>query len=372
MTSLCVLQAVAVSHALTPRLSGLRLVPTNGAIDRRPCRWRACRNDQASATSLEQQAVQAAQVVSAALMSVLPSSALWVTTSARAPAVTATSAPADTTIPGQGSRVGFEQACAGAGATIESKMTFTGCGLPDRVVSNGSSSTVLTPTAMASVRHATAAPWREPSPISGTGRCGSRSCRQRHRGLSHLSGVAVSGEGVRCRLPRFAAHRSSPRFRSRAGCAIADSGFGSAAAMTTRATPASISASLHGGVRPWWSQGSSVTYTVAPWAAAPACFRATTSAWSLPGPAWKPSATMRPPATMTQPTCGLGAVRPRAAAASSRARAMNFSSDAAASCGRFVLGTLKYPPLIRTVTVGPGVAPGRAACLAASRTRAGP
>ena len=37
------------------------------------------------------------------------------------------------------------------------------------------------------------------------------------------------------------------------------SGFGSSSAATTRATLAAASASAHGGVRPWWLQGSSVT-----------------------------------------------------------------------------------------------------------------
>ena len=37
------------------------------------------------------------------------------------------------------------------------------------------------------------------------------------------------------------------------------SGFGSPTAISTRPTPAATSASQHGGVRPWWAQGSSVT-----------------------------------------------------------------------------------------------------------------
>ena len=36
-------------------------------------------------------------------------------------------------------------------------------------------------------------------------------------------------------------------------------GFGSRAPATTRAMPAASTASTHGGVRPWWAQGSSVT-----------------------------------------------------------------------------------------------------------------
>ena len=62
----------------------------------------------------------------------------------------------------------------------------------------------------------------------------------------------------------------------------ATSGLGSLIAATTRATPAWISASAHGGVRPWCEQGSSVTYTVAPRAASPAAFSAWTSACGVP------------------------------------------------------------------------------------------
>jgi hypothetical protein len=39
---------------------------------------------------------------------------------------------------------------------------------------------------------------------------------------------------------------------------------GSSEATTTRAIPASISASVQGGVWPWWQHGSSETYIVAP------------------------------------------------------------------------------------------------------------
>src|SRR3989338_11268823 len=41
-------------------------------------------------------------------------------------------------------------------------------------------------------------------------------------------------------------------------------GFGSRAPITTRATPARTIASEHGGVRPWWLQGSGGTYRAAP------------------------------------------------------------------------------------------------------------
>ena len=47
--------------------------------------------------------------------------------------------------------------------------------------------------------------------------------------------------------------------------------FGSVVATTTRATPASISARVQGGVRPKWLHGSSVQTTVAPRARSPGC-----------------------------------------------------------------------------------------------------
>jgi hypothetical protein len=43
-----------------------------------------------------------------------------------------------------------------------------------------------------------------------------------------------------------------------------------AIATTTRLTPAAITASVQGGVRPWWQQGSSVTTRVPPRARSPA------------------------------------------------------------------------------------------------------
>ena len=75
-------------------------------------------------------------------------------------------------------------------------------------------------------------------------------------------------------------------------------------------TPAAISASAQGPVRPWWLQGSRVTYAVAPRARGPACFRATISAWSRRSYSWKPSPTTASSRTSTQPTAGLGEARP--------------------------------------------------------------
>ena len=53
-------------------------------------------------------------------------------------------------------------------------------------------------------------------------------------------------------------------------------------AAKTRPTPARSTASVQGGVLPWWRHGSRVTYSVAPRAASPAAVRALTSAWASP------------------------------------------------------------------------------------------
>ena len=69
-----------------------------------------------------------------------------------------------------------------------------------------------------------------------------------------------------------------PASRSRRKPSPATSGFGSSMAATTRATPASISASAQGGVRPWCEQGSRLMYSVAPRARSPASSSARISA----------------------------------------------------------------------------------------------
>ncbi len=76
--------------------------------------------------------------------------------------------------------------------------------------------------------------------------------------------------------------------------------------MTTRETPARRTASVQGGVRPWWLQGSIVTYMLAPRALSPACFNAATSAWSAPALACQPSPITEPSRARTAPTIGLG------------------------------------------------------------------
>ena len=113
---------------------------------------------------------------------------------------------------------------------------------------------------------------------------------------------------------------TTPAARSRATPWPLTSGLGSVCATTTRATPAAISASQHGGVRPWWLHGSSVTSAVAPSVEAPAACaarRAITSACGPPACWVKPSNTRPSASSRRQATRGLGSLRPTACAASS-------------------------------------------------------
>ena len=96
-------------------------------------------------------------------------------------------------------------------------------------------------------------------------------------------------------------------------------GFGSSEPTTTRAMPASRMASVQGGWRPWWQQGSSVTYIVAPAGDSVQCARALRSACASPQRSWKPSPMTRPSFTTTAPTMGFGEVQPTPRPASSRA-----------------------------------------------------
>ncbi len=83
--------------------------------------------------------------------------------------------------------------------------------------------------------------------------------------FSHSQGVP---RVILAQKPGFCARASSanrptstwmPAARSRSMPPPATLGLGSRSATTTRATPAETSASAHGGVRPVWLQGSSVT-----------------------------------------------------------------------------------------------------------------
>ena len=90
----------------------------------------------------------------------------------------------------------------------------------------------------------------------------------------------------RPRRPRRAAPRPPRRSPARRG---------RAAPTTTRDTPAATIASTHGGVRPTWAQGSSVTYMVAPAGPAPRPPRAPRPRrGARPAPAVWPSPTTAP------------------------------------------------------------------------------
>jgi len=96
------------------------------------------------------------------------------------------------------------------------------------------------------------------------------------------------------------------------------SGLGSRNATSTRASPTSMSASQHGGVRPWWLQGSSVTTALPPRRSAPAAAAARKATISACGPParWVWPSKARPSgAMMRQATRGLGSDSPIAWAA---------------------------------------------------------
>jgi len=105
-------------------------------------------------------------------------------------------------------------------------------------------------------------------------------------------------------------------------------GLGSWTANTTRAMRASIKALAQGGVRPWWLQGSSVTYAVAPATGSLAERSAMISAWGSPARSCQPSPMMRSPLASTHPTRGLGWVvsSPRSARAKARVIASRSNS----------------------------------------------
>ena len=119
------------------------------------------------------------------------------------------------------------------------------------------------------------------------------------------------------------ARRSSARPRPRT------SGFGSATATTTRATPESRTSGAHGGVRPWWAHGSSVTYSVAPRARGPACRSATTSAWGPPARSCQPSPTRGRRGRSRSRRPGWGSSRPARARRASSARRISARRAAA-------------------------------------------
>ena len=92
----------------------------------------------------------------------------------------------------------------------------------------------------------------------------------------------------------------------------------------TVATPAAMSASQHGPVRPRCAQGSSVTRTVEPRARSPAARSALISACASPQLRCAPSAMIVPvESVMMQPTIGFGSTRPCPREASRTAASSN-------------------------------------------------
>ena len=112
---------------------------------------------------------------------------------------------------------------------------------------------------------------------------------------------------------------STPSSRSIPGPRPAAFEVGSSEAITTRAIPAATIASVHGGVRPWWQQGSSETYRVAPEGSSSQAASAIRSACASPGGCVVPSPITLPALTITAPTMGFGLVCPRTRPASSMA-----------------------------------------------------
>src|SRR5438270_10209962 len=114
---------------------------------------------------------------------------------------------------------------------------------------------------------------------------------------------------------------SMPAARNRRTPSPATRGSGSSRATTTRRIPAAINASVQGGVRPQWQQGSRLTNAVASRAASPARASASVSPCGRP-PCWvQPRPTTRPRLTMAQPTAGFGHTVPsprRASASAAR------------------------------------------------------
>ena len=81
-------------------------------------------------------------------------------------------------------------------------------------------------------------------------------------------------------------------------------GLGSPEPTTTRAIPASRMAWVQGGCRPWWQQGSRVTYRTAPAGDSVQPARASRSAWAWPHRWCHPRPITRPSFTITAPPWG--------------------------------------------------------------------
>ncbi len=187
--------------------------------------------------------------------------------------------------------------------TARSGWTATGWSSSSRTVSSGSStSTVWVPTSI--VSHSPRSRWvsRRAARLETQRLVPSAAALRPSRVVANFQvtkGRRCAIAKVHVRLIACASSTrrppstSTPASRSRAAPPTA-TGFASVWANTTRRTPAAISASLHGPVRPVWLHGSRVTTAVAPRAASPASASATTSACGAPARRWKPSAIVVP------------------------------------------------------------------------------
>ena len=116
----------------------------------------------------------------------------------------------------------------------------------------------------------------DPGRVAGRGRGAAVERHRQLQGHQRQAGAGVLAEGL-VEQPRRgglgAGGEARPRRRRRGGSPgprPAAFSLGSSEAITTRAIPASRIASTQGGWRPWWAQGSSVTYIVAPAGSSPA------------------------------------------------------------------------------------------------------
>jgi hypothetical protein len=136
-----------------------------------------------------------------------------------------------------------------------------------------------------------------------------RACRDKNPAIDRRASAA-----------RKPVDTAMPAASSRANPALAVRASESSSAATTRATPAETSKSEHAGPRgETCAHGSRVTYAVPPLAASPASASAIASACGRPPGCVQPRPTTRPFFTITHPTLGLGAVRPRVRSASASA-----------------------------------------------------